>query len=56
MELITDQSTVFAFTSFRRKAMKNIKGTDQIYKNQLESEQKKPNPSEQMVWHSISSS
>lgn len=35
MELITDQSIVFAFTSFRRKDMKNIiKGTDQIYKTE----------------------
>lgn len=34
MELITDQSIVFAFTSLRRKDMKNIiKGADQIYKN-----------------------
>lgn len=34
MELVTDQSIAFAFTSFRRKNLKNIiKATDQIYKN-----------------------
>lgn len=34
MELVTNQSTAFAFTSFWRKDMKNIiKRTDQIYKN-----------------------